>query len=220
MFGKKIIDIKKLPNTSSQGGTIEYKQYIPLVNLNTPSKVSTQIDLSNQTEYTSPTELPNQTKQILTNPQPALKTDNNNSKILYPLLPYHVRWQNYIERRNQIFNVDTVTDVIYSKPKRSTLRLRKYWKLRKLSRRFLVSAIISDPKDKRYYAKVSFLNFNEFGLLDTGANISCIGADLATSDFEKLANFTKIKSFVKTADGSLQKVLGWLDVHITFKNQK
>lgn len=37
--------------------------------------------------------------------------------------------------------------------------------------------------DMRYYAKVSFLDFEEYGLLDTGANISCIGGKLAKMTF-------------------------------------
>lgn len=71
----------------------------------------------------------------------------------------------------------------------------------------------------RYYANVSFLGFNEFGLVDTGANISCVGSNLATYDFSAFPNFRKCKSFVKTADGTPQAVTGWLDVDLTFKNK-
>ncbi|XP_046803805.1 uncharacterized protein LOC124419228 [Lucilia cuprina] len=70
----------------------------------------------------------------------------------------------------------------------------------------------------RYYAKVSFLEFEEYGLLDTGANISCIGAELAKYNFSKFLNFNRCKSYVKTADGKSQSVVGWLDADISFKN--
>lgn len=91
--------------------------------------------------------------------------------------------------------------------------------MRRLGKRILVSAVVSNPNVKRYYAKVSFLNFQEFGLLDTGASVSCIGSDLALLNFENYPNFTKIKSYVKTADGSPQKVNGWLDINMTFKEK-
>lgn len=63
------------------------------------------------------------------------------------------------------------------------------------------------------------MKFVEYGLLDTGANISCLGADLALTNFSNFPNYTKCKSFVQTADGNSQSVLGWLDVEVTFKNQ-
>lgn len=138
---------------------------------------------------------------------------------LYPRLPYHERLQNYIKRRNEIFNIASIKIIPGSRPKRSTIRLREYHKMRKLCRKLLISAIISHPKDMRYYARVSFLNFVEFGLLDTGANISCLGSDLAMTNFRNFPNYTKCKSFVRTADGHPQTVSGWLDVDLNFKGQ-
>lgn len=132
--------------------------------------------------------------------------------ILLPSLPYHKRLENYINWRDDIFSTEEVS---LTQPKRSTLRLRKYFKLRKLSKRFLVSAIISNPKDKRYYAKISFLDQTEYGLIDIGANINCFGSDLAA---QKFPNFTKCKSYVRTADGKPQNILGWIDVEVKFKN--
>lgn len=105
------------------------------------------------------------------------------------------------------------------KPKRSTLRLRKFFKMKKLCSKFLVSTIVSNPKDFRYYAKVSFLDVEEYGLIDTGANVSCIGSELASKDYDKFPNFHKVTSSVKTVDGGLQKVCGWLEVNICFKTQ-
>lgn len=86
-------------------------------------------------------------------------------------------------------------------------------------RKFLVSTIASSPSDMRYYAKITLLEFSEYGLLDTGANISCIGAELALHKFSKYLNFSKCKSFVKTADGQTQTITGWIDVAISFREQ-
>ena len=142
-----------------------------------------------------------------------------NKPVLYPRLPYHKRMEIYLEKRNKIFNISSLNVGDKVKPKRSTLRLRKFHKMKKLCNRFLVSTIISNPKDMRYYAKIAFLEFIEYGLLDTGANISCIGADLAKTNFSRFSNFVKCKSYVKTADGQSQPVLGWLEVDVTFRNR-
>lgn len=140
-------------------------------------------------------------------------------KVIYPKLPYHERYEIYMQRRNEIFNKTEKQVSFIQKPKRSTLRYRKYFKLKKMARKLLISAIISNPTDKRFYAQVKFLEFNEYGLLDTGANISCIGADLANHPFHHYKNFIKCKSFVRTADGKRQEIKGWIEVDIDFKGQ-
>lgn len=147
-------------------------------------------------------------------------SSEESEKLLLPKNPYHKRWEMYISKRNEIFSDLDLCQINYNtKPKRSTIRLRRFYKNRKLCSKLLISEIISDPVDSRYYAKVSFLNFEEYGLLDTGASISCIGSDLATTNFNKLPNFSPCKTSVKTADGGLQKVTGWLEVDLKFKDK-
>lgn len=140
-------------------------------------------------------------------------------KILYPIRPFHVKLEEYLSKRDKIFNIDSFTAVQLRPPKRSTLRLRNYFKLRKQSSKFIISSIINSPQDKRYYAKVGFLGFIEYGLLDTGANVTCIGSDLAKYDFSKLSAFSASRTNIKTADGTLQKTLGMLEVDVCFKDQ-
>ncbi|KAL7725208.1 hypothetical protein ACLKA6_017526 [Drosophila palustris] len=60
----------------------------------------------------------------------------------------------------------------------------------------------------------------EQGLLDTGANISCIGADLAARDWSSFKQFRKISSQVRTADGGSQAVTGTLNVEVAYNNAK
>lgn len=139
-------------------------------------------------------------------------------KIIYPTLPYHKRWENYVVRRNAIFENHLVAQIQLKPTKRSTRRLRNFYKRLKMCKKFLVSAIVSNSTDNRYYAKVSFLDITEYGLLDTGASISCVGSDLARVDFSKFSNFTRCKTHVKTADGNAQQVIGWINVDITFKD--
>lgn len=147
-------------------------------------------------------------------------TTRENGKILFPVYPYHKRLENYFLKRNEIFNYDNVCQISNKRiPRRSTQRLRRFYKNRKLCSKLLISAIVANPKDGRYYAKVSFLNFEELGLIDTGASISCIGSDLAKSNFHKFPNFSNCKSLVKTADGATQKVIGWLSVDLKFRDK-
>lgn len=147
------------------------------------------------------------------------KLEHTALRALFPKLPYHKRYEIYMTRRNAIFSEPEIALVSIKKPKRSTLRYRKYFHLKKMARKLLISAIISNPTDKRLYAQVSFLEFCEYGLLDTGANISCIGAELANHPFHRYANFVKCKSMVRTADGKSQEVKGWIEVDISFKGQ-
>lgn len=155
---------------------------------------------------------------ILPRPHTLVENKKNHS-VLYPKLPYHKRCELYYQKRDEIFNVSEVSTCTQRKTKRSTLRMRNFYKIKGMCRRLLISTIISNPTDMRYYAKVKFLNFIEYGLLDTGANISCIGAELAKHDFSKYDTFTKCKSSVKTADGQTQNVVGWVYVDIHFRDK-
>lgn len=144
-------------------------------------------------------------------------SDRHNANIISPSLPLHKRWELYVKKRNEIFNVSSLTYT--NKPKRSTIRLRRFFKSRRLFSKIQISSIISNPHDKRYYAKISFLDRIEYGLLDTGANVSCVGGDLAKQNLSKYPNFTACKSYVKTADGKRQEVLGWIVAKVSFMNK-
>lgn len=156
---------------------------------------------------------------ILKRPATKIPTSGKPSEILYPKMPYHVRYALYLQKRNELLEITSERPKIVKKPKRSTLRLRSFYRLRRLCKKILVSTIVSGKNDMRYYAKVSFLDYNEYGLLDTGTSISCIGSELASRDFSKYPNFFKCKTFVNTADGNTQNVVGWLDVMLSFKDK-
>lgn len=152
-----------------------------------------------------------------------LKSDFSNSKpdhkTLFPIRPYHERYQTYMEKRNEIFTISELSIKAPKRVKRSTRRLRLFYKRRRKASTYIISAIVNNPSDRRYYAKVSFLNFTEYGLLDTGANISCLGSDLATQNFSNYPDFTPGKTGVKTADGSIQRTQGSLEVDVHFKGE-
>lgn len=156
---------------------------------------------------------------LLKRASPNALSDENGSNSLQPRRPYHQRLAEYIAARDIIFKVSDLS-LPRLRPKRSTLRMREFYRNRKYTSRYTISTITKLCGDDRYYAMVSFLGYKELGLLDTGANVSCLSSDLAVQDFSKFKEFHKLKSSVKTADGKHQKVLGILDTDIIFKNQK
>ena len=136
-------------------------------------------------------------------------------KKLYEIKPYHIRLKNYLAVRDRIFN-----DFPKAKYKRNTLRIRNYYKKLKNQKKLIINSVFNNNSDMRLYAQVSFLEFKEQGMLDTGANISCIGSSLATENFKKYKEFHLIKSQAHTADGKTHDVVGYLNVNIEYKNVK
>ncbi|KAH8351717.1 hypothetical protein KR059_004939, partial [Drosophila kikkawai] len=104
--------------------------------------------------------------------------------------------------------------------KRNTRRMRNYYRNVKLRKKLVVATIIHNNDDMRSYAKVKLLEFEEHGLLDTGANISCIGSTLAKENFSQYPEFKNIKSYVKTADGKAHDVVGMLNVKMAYKDME
>lgn len=207
MRHKKVITVKKLISQNFpeqiQNSLASKTNFEPNINSNN--------SLENTSKPITLLLRPNSSLKLLENTDP--------TKVIYPTVPYHKRWENYITKRNAIFDVTSLNAYTNRKPKRSTLRLRLYYKNRRFASKFYLSSIVSNPSDKRFYATVKFLNFSELGLLDTGANVSCIGSDLASTDFDTFKEFSALKTFVKTADGMLQRVTGYLNVDVEFKNQ-
>jgi len=108
----------------------------------------------------------------------------------------------------------------YPEMNRRTSRLKSYYAEVKRNKKIQISTVFNNSTDLRSYAEVSFLQYKELGLLDTGANISCIGAELALQDFSKLSEYKPLKSRAKTAGGENQTITGFLDTEISYNNIK
>lgn len=132
--------------------------------------------------------------------------------LLRHIKPYHERLAHYNEIRAKIFSEVTTLDRV----KRNTLRMRNYWHKIRSARKLLVSSVVDTQTDGRLYASITFLGLIEIGLLDTGANISCLGADLAAQDWSSCPNFKKISSRVKTADGSSHQITGFISTDVAY----
>jgi len=59
--------------------------------------------------------------------------------------------------------------------------------------------------------------FTEYGLLDTDANVSCIGDSPASTDWSHFAQFGKIFSQIQTADGKSHPVIGTIPIDVEYK---
>lgn len=189
-------------------------------NLSSAKKLqSTKSESPSKLEIKTETNLSENLPNTITILKPEIRPNQPIQKLLYPIRPYHERYQEYFEKRNKIFSVSEISGTTLKGPKRSTRRLRLYFKRRKQSSKYIISTIVNCPSDKRFYAKVAFLTFTEYGLLDTGANVSCIGSDLATYNFSNFTQYTPGKSGVRTADGSIQKTLGYLIVDMHFRGE-
>lgn len=156
---------------------------------------------------------------------PNIKLELNNDKAerycenLFNIQPFHLRLRNYIKTRDRIFSDKLLDKDIRRKYKRSTVRMRNFYKRIRKDHELCISSIINSDIDGRLYAEVRFLDRVELGLLDTGANISCLGQDLAKIDFSGKAGYRKIKSTVKTADGQAQNVTGLIEADLSYKNK-
>lgn len=131
--------------------------------------------------------------------------------------PYHIRLAEYKQARERIFST-----AIYAPAKpRSAKRMHDYWQRHKFLKRYVISPIVYDASDIRPYANIEIFGKNYLGLLDSGANKSCIGSELARSILDnEVGVYKKCRGSVKTADGKRQMVAGIITMSITFNNQQ
>lgn len=98
-----------------------------------------------------------------------------------------------------------------------------YWKSVKLSKKSLAKSCISEitttALDPRPHAIVQIGDIKLNGLLDSGASVSCLGKNAIETVRNLGIRIKEINSNIKTADGAIQTVFGYIDVHVTFSNQ-
>lgn len=103
-------------------------------------------------------------------------------------------------------------------------KANRYWRGVRASKRHLSRAAISEvsdsfPSDIRPHAVVSLLGVHIRGLLDSGASISCLGANGLQRVEQMGLKLKKITQSVHTADGTAQPVIGYINIPIEFKNK-
>lgn len=141
--------------------------------------------------------------------------DEEERQITYTIeKPFHIRLLDHQNRIRQ--NNFSCCSVIY-KHSKSTLRVRNYWRKVKSYKKYIVSAILQKDFDIRPYTNIRFGNRTHVALLDSGANKSVIGGQLA-KEILNYECFRKYLGRVKTADGKVQNVSGSVVLDIEFQN--
>lgn len=106
-----------------------------------------------------------------------------------------------------------------AKSTRSATRMQNFWKRLKSLRRYTVASIVTKDSDTRPYIPLNIEGKLHFALLDSGANKSVIGGQLA-EDIQTWSAFRKCHGNVKTADGQRQNISGIAEVELHFQNQE
>lgn len=86
--------------------------------------------------------------------------------------PYHIRVKEYKKARERIFSIP-------KRKLRSIKRIREYYIKRKLYKSCVISPIISRELDSRPFVNLKIQDSFYLALLDSGANRSIIGGQLA-----------------------------------------
>lgn len=143
-------------------------------------------------------------------PSQRLNLSENNSNLnsnipkFHKIIPYAERLKNYLEKRKQIFENNKIS--LNKKLKRSSERIKNFYKNKLVYKKricSLLSSIHSKPNDLRPYAEIYLGGEKYLALLDSGAEISCLGGKLALKMCEN-SNFKKSATTVQTADGKKQ----------------
>ncbi|XP_023159122.1 uncharacterized protein LOC101459516 [Ceratitis capitata] len=119
--------------------------------------------------------------------------------------------------RKKIFNTDNKSTTY----RRSSDRCKHFWKRVKKNRKILNRLICSTEHktfDIRPYAKITILDSEHLGLLDSGAQVSCLGSSLA-NDVCKQKKLRKHTISICTADGKKQIVYGTIDLNVQFEDK-
>lgn len=97
-----------------------------------------------------------------------------------------------------------------------------YWKSVRLSKRVLLNSQVSEIVgivDPRPHATVQIGDQYVKGLLDSGASVSCLGLNGIEFARSLDVKVKSVNSAIKTADGSDQKVHGFVEVPITYNTK-
>lgn len=102
--------------------------------------------------------------------------------------------------------------------KKSVENCRNRYRKRKFYRKLIESSTLCTEGDERPYANVKIFDDNLYGLLDSGASVSVFGKDSMEFIKRHSVVLKPFHSFISTANGSRQKVLGHCELPVTYKN--
>ncbi|XP_017469029.1 PREDICTED: uncharacterized protein LOC108361006 [Rhagoletis zephyria] len=137
---------------------------------------------------------------------------------VHQIIPYEIRLNNYNKAREHIFGPDNKQPTCKN---RTSIRINEFWKTAKNNRkqvRNLVCSIQQKSFELRPYAKKEILGSEHLALLDSGAQVSCLGSSLA-EDVCKNQQLRKHSASVYTADGNKQLVFGTIGLNVKFEGR-
>lgn len=98
--------------------------------------------------------------------------------------------------------------------------MKTYWRRKRNLKNYVIASIFQNENDTRPYINLNVFNKLIMSLLDSGANKSCIGGELAHEVFsDSSLGVMKYRGNVKTADGHRQQVVGSINLAITYNGQ-
>lgn len=136
--------------------------------------------------------------------------------------PYHIRLREYKEARARIFHEEILVPTPVRRMKRSTSRLRSFWRNVLSCRRKFCSAIVSGmvKSDLRPYATVNIFRKEVVGLIDTGATTSCFASDYAKQFLDQNEYpWNRFNIKLQTADGKPHLAVGCVTTSVSFRGQ-
>lgn len=130
-----------------------------------------------------------------------------------PRLTLHERQLAYYKRRDEIFNAPDSSSQNSGKIPNIRFQSREKRSLFKA----IDSTLLQDSEDDRVFLSVKIGNENLQGLVDSGANITCLGS--GSIEFLERNNFTLVplNASLKTAGGNTKDIIGYINVPLIFR---
>lgn len=125
-------------------------------------------------------------------------------------LSLHARQVAYYKKREEIFNKPSASSTAVPK-------IRFEAKFKKELHRSIETTSLDESSDDRVFLQVKLGDEHLKGLVDSGANVSCIGRGGVEFVERNGLKITKIDASVKTAGGSKKLIVGYIKIPIHFR---
>lgn len=130
-----------------------------------------------------------------------------------PHLSFHERLLAYHKKREEIFGPND------PKTSRSKIpRIRQKAQENRKIYKAIDSSTLNDAEDDRVFLQIKIGNESITGLVDTGANVTCLGKGCLEFLERNRLTYTPLKASLKTAGGNQKNILGYIKAPIHFRN--
>lgn len=130
-----------------------------------------------------------------------------------PHLSFHERQLAYYKRRNEIFGQSVLQDSPNKIPK-----IREKAKEKRRLFKAIESTVLSDSKDDRVFIKIKIGDESLTGLVDSGANITCLGKGALEFLKRNSLDLIPLQASLKTAGGNNTCIIGYINTPIQYRH--